>query len=296
MAESDLIISEALLGSSLAPLTTLDAALAAALLTPPPATPRSSSSWGVDSGAASTATAAPQHGSGSDSSSSSPALPALARPVSAALLEQLQTARGLALCPSPAVKQLAAQVGYGRGFARGWRDGWCHAAWLLRVCTPPATLHLHACHTHVHTQVAEATARELSAGARLRELLAGHTPPSTPEGVAALAAAIAAATPFASLAPDVEAARALHAQSCAKAEVAAQLQAVVDEVAAATSIVAVASSSSSSGSGDGGSNGGGQLPLRGYDAERWQQCVGMLEAAADTAKGANVGVTRVGVA
>lgn len=99
-AESDLIIAEALLGSSLGPLTTLAKALAAALL-PVPAQHEGSSSAG-DAGQVDAA------GTGSSSCS---CLPVLARPVSAALLDQLQAARGLATCMSPAVKQLAAQVG-----------------------------------------------------------------------------------------------------------------------------------------------------------------------------------------
>ncbi|WIA08813.1 hypothetical protein OEZ85_008235 [Tetradesmus obliquus] len=98
-AESDLIIAEALLGSSLGPLTTLAEALAAALLLVP-AQHQGSSSAG-DAGQVDAA------GTGSSSCS---CLPVLARPVSAALLDQLQAARGLATCMSPAVKQLAAQV------------------------------------------------------------------------------------------------------------------------------------------------------------------------------------------
>jgi hypothetical protein len=97
-AESDLIIAEALLGSSLGPLTTLAEALAAALL--PPHMQQDASSTG-DAGSAAGA---------STGSSSSSCLPVLARPVSAALLDQLQAARGLATCMSLAVKQLAAQV------------------------------------------------------------------------------------------------------------------------------------------------------------------------------------------
>lgn len=99
-AESDLIIAEALLGSSLSNLTTLDEALAAAFLTP--VLPLHSSSG---------------TGFASAGGSSSSCPPVLVRPVSAALLNQLQTARGLALCPSPAVKKLAAQVSQ-------WEAGW----------------------------------------------------------------------------------------------------------------------------------------------------------------------------
>jgi hypothetical protein len=103
-AESDLIIAEALLGSSLGPLTTLAEALAAALLPPPAQQEAGNSSVGV---------AGAEEAAGAGSSSSS-CLPVLARPVSAALLDQLQAARGLATCMSPAVKQLAAQVGVAR--------------------------------------------------------------------------------------------------------------------------------------------------------------------------------------
>lgn len=178
-------------------------------------------------------------------------------------------------------------------------------------------------------QVADATAAELSAGARLKELLAGRIPPSTPEGVAALAAAIAAAEPFSSLTPDVEAARALHQQSCARAEATAQLQAVVDKVVRLTSRVAMLPGSSTSSGGGGGafagagssgggssaaarSSGGGSssssmaaqdggsstcvlgLPLQGFSVADWQQYVSMLEEAAEPAKDANVSVTKVG--
>jgi len=94
-AESDLIIAEALLGSSLFNLTTLDEALAAAFVTPVPPT-RGSSLPG----------SSPSSAGGSSTS----CLPVLVRPVSTALLNQLQTARGLAVCPSPVVKHLAAQV------------------------------------------------------------------------------------------------------------------------------------------------------------------------------------------
>lgn len=167
-------------------------------------------------------------------------------------------------------------------------------------------------------QVADTTAAELSAGARLREQLAGRIPPSTQEGVAALAAAITAAEPFSSLAPDVEAARALHQQSCARAEVAARLQAVVDKVHRLSSRVAVLPSSSSNSGGGAGptgssstarsSSGGGSsisgeegsaaacvlgLPLQGFSMADWQQYVGMLEAAVEPAKDANVSVTKV---
>jgi hypothetical protein len=100
-AESDLIIAEALLGSSLGPLTTLAEALAAALMPPHMQQDAISSSSTGDAGSAAGASAG---------SSSSSCLPVLARPVSAALLDQLQAARGLATCMSPAVKQLAAQV------------------------------------------------------------------------------------------------------------------------------------------------------------------------------------------
>lgn len=157
---------------------------------------------------------------------------------------------------------------------------------------------------HLSVQVAEYISRELSAGSRLRELLSGHSaPPATQEGVAALAAAIAAAEPFGSLAADVEAARALHRQSCAKAEAAAQLQAVVDEVAALAGRVMAATAGSSgvgsSGSSGAGSSGGGAragvlgLPLIGFGACEWQQHIAVLEAAADAAKDANVSVTKV---
>jgi hypothetical protein len=249
-AESDLLIAEALLGSRLSSLTTLDEALTAAFVTPVPP---------VRSCLLGGAAAMP-------GGSSTSCLPVLVRPVSAALLSELQSARGLAPCPSPAVKQLAAQV-------------------------------------------ADATAAELSAGARLRELLAGRVPPSTQEGVAALAAAITAAEPFSSLAADVEAARELHQQSCARAEVAAQLQAVVDKVLRLTSRVAVAPGSGSGSSGGGAaasaadrassSSADGSsrdnvlgLPLQGFSVADWQQYVAMLEAAVGAAKDANVSVTK----
>jgi hypothetical protein len=93
-ADSDLRIAEALLGRSLGPLTTLSEALAAALL--PSAAQQAA---GISGDTASVG------------SSSSSCLPVLARPVSAALLDELQAARGLATCMSPAMKQLAAQVG-----------------------------------------------------------------------------------------------------------------------------------------------------------------------------------------
>jgi hypothetical protein len=161
-------------------------------------------------------------------------------------------------------------------------------------------------------QVAEATAAELSAGAQLKELLAGRIPPATQEGLAALAAAIAAAEPFASLASDVEAAKELHHLSCARAELAAQLQAVVDRVAHLTSkVTAAPGSSGSSGGGTGhssvggsgvernSSSGGGRqcdalgLPLQGFSMSDWQQHVATLEAAVEPAKDANVSVTKV---
>lgn len=96
-AESDLLIAEALLGSRLSSLTTLDEALTAAFVTPVP--PIRSCLWGGGAAAA------------MPGSSSTSCLPVLVRPVSAALLNELQSARGLAPCPSPTVKQLAAQVG-----------------------------------------------------------------------------------------------------------------------------------------------------------------------------------------
>jgi hypothetical protein len=162
-------------------------------------------------------------------------------------------------------------------------------------------------------QVAEATAAELSAGAQLKELLAGRVPPATQESLAALAAAIAAAKPFASLASDVEAAKELHQQSCARAEVAVQLQTVVDQVARLTSTVTAAPGSSGSsgggavhsiggGSGVERSSGGGArqcddlgLPLQSFSMSDWQQHVATLEAAVEPAKDANVSVTKVGL-
>lgn len=144
-------------------------------------------------------------------------------------------------------------------------------------------------------------------------MLAGRIPPSTQEGVAALAAAITAAEPFSSLAADVEAAKDLHQQSCARAEIAAQLQTVVQQIARLTSRVSVAPGSSGSSGGGaapsdagsgGGSNagrgsssGGGDgvlgLPLQGFSMPDWQQYVAMLEAAVEPAKDANVSVTKV---
>lgn len=99
-AESDLLIAEALLGSRLSSLTTLDEALAAAFVTPVP--PIRS----VLLAASSPAAVMP-------GGSSTSCLPVLVRPVSTALLNELQSARGLAVCPSPVVKQLAAQVRMG---------------------------------------------------------------------------------------------------------------------------------------------------------------------------------------
>jgi hypothetical protein len=181
-------------------------------------------------------------------------VPVLVRPVSTSLLQQLQAARGLAVCPSPAVKRLAAQV-------------------------------------------AEAAAAELSAGARLRELLAVSNLPSTQEGVAALEAAIAAAEPFASLAADVAAVRLLHQQSCTKAEVAAELQAVVEQVVAATRSTRAAAAGingSSSGS-DGGSSSTSEQALTDFSAAAWQEHISRLETAAGAARDANVAVTKVGL-
>lgn len=136
--------------------------------------------------------------------------------------------------------------------------------------------------------------------------------------MAALAAGIAAAEPFSSLATDVDAARELYQQSCARAEVAAQLQTVVDKVSRLTSRVAVTPGSSGAGvAAGGGSSGGGSsvgrgsgsgggrdgdvagdealgLPLQGFSVSDWQQYVAMLEAAVEPAKDANVSVTKVG--
>jgi hypothetical protein len=129
------------------------------------------------------------------------------------------------------------------------------------------------------------------------------------ESVAALAAAIAAAEPFSSLSADVDAARELHQQSCARAEVAEQLQDVVDKVSRLASRVSLApANSSSSGGGaapaDGSSSGGNAgrnsssngvlgLPLQGFSLSEWQQYVARLEAAVEPAKDANVSVTKV---
>lgn len=97
-AESDLLIAEALLGSRLSSLTTLDEGLTAAFVTAVPPIP--SCLLG-----SSPAVATP-------GGSSTSCLPVLVRPVSAALLNELQTARGLAPFRSLTVKQLAAQVGW----------------------------------------------------------------------------------------------------------------------------------------------------------------------------------------
>jgi hypothetical protein len=100
-AESDLLIAEALLGSSLGPVATVAEALSQVLLHPAASCDGSSSGDSIS-------------GTGPDSTctgdSSTVCLPVLARPASAAFLDQLQLARGLAVCPSPSVKQLAAQV------------------------------------------------------------------------------------------------------------------------------------------------------------------------------------------
>lgn len=167
--------------------------------------------------------------------------------------------------------------------------------------------------------MADATERELSAGERLKELLAARSAHSSSEGVAALAAAIAAAVPFSSLAADVAAARALHQQCCQRVEAAGKLQEVVEHVLQLTSKAAAAGGSSSSStcptSNDaagpaaataGGVAAGGRqgaaasaagalaaLPVQGFDAACWERCVALLEAAVEEAKEANVSVLKV---
>ncbi|KAF8072774.1 MAP1D [Scenedesmus sp. PABB004] len=227
-AESDLLIAEALLGACLGPVTTLEEALAAALLDPQ----RDGGAGGADRGS----------GAGG-----LPRPPLLARPVSAALLDQLQAARGLATCPSPAVKALAAQV-------------------------------------------ADATERELSAGARLRELLqAARTSGASAESAAALAEAIAAAQPFASLGADMAAARALHEQASQRAAAAAALQAVVDGVVRRTAASVAAGGAAAPPGEAGGGEALAAPPLQGFDAAAWERGVAALEAAAEAAREAGVG-------
>lgn len=158
-----------------------------------------------------------------------------------------------------------------------------------------------------YLQVADATARELSAGACLKELLAARSTPSSSKGVAALADAIAAAEPFGSLAADVAAARVLHQQCCQRVEAAAKLQGVIDHVLHLTSSI------STSGTGPGaavctaGAAGGvagskdgavvgtlaGLPALQGFEAADWEQCMSMLEAAVEEAKDANINAVRV---
>jgi hypothetical protein len=153
-------------------------------------------------------------------------------------------------------------------------------------------------------QVADATERELSAGLRLKELLAARSAPSSSEAVAALAAAITAAAPFASLAADVAAARALHQQCCQRVEAAGKLQDVVEHVIQLTSSATAANSSNSSAAGGSAgaaaaaagaslASGSMALPLQGFDAACWERCVVMLEAAVEEAKEANVSVLKV---
>eukprot|EP00775_Hariotina_reticulata_P008350 gene8350-8535_t len=242
-AESDLLIAEALLGSSLGPTTTVTEVLSAVLLHPAAARD------GLSPGSSSTS----HTGQGADctggSSTSCP--PVLARPASAALLDQLQLARGLAVCPSPPVKQLAAQV-------------------------------------------ADATARELSAAAKLRELLSSRATLSSPETVTALAEAIAAAAPFSSLAADVEAARLLHQQCCQRAEAAAKLQSVMQQVVDLTSQVCLhpAADAMPTAAGAGSGPAAGDMLFRGFSAADWEAHVLLLERTADDAKDANVCVIK----
>jgi hypothetical protein len=126
-AESDLLIAEALLGTRLSSLTTLDEALTAAFVTPVPPVPscllRSSTAVAMPGG------------------SSSSCLPVLVRPVSAALLNELQTARGLAPSPSPTVKRLAAQV--------GWFDHVSYGLAAVISSNPSVMLALGSCHIGV---------------------------------------------------------------------------------------------------------------------------------------------------
>lgn len=135
-AESDLLIAEALLGSSLGPVTTLADALAAALL-PAAAKPGASGEAGS---AKDTRSEEPNSNVGGSSTS---CLPLLARPVSAALLDQLQAARGLATCTSPAVKQLAAQVSGRLGVT--WQPGCCGALVSMLSSSHSCTTGLAGC-------------------------------------------------------------------------------------------------------------------------------------------------------
>jgi hypothetical protein len=157
-------------------------------------------------------------------------------------------------------------------------------------------LHRYLCAVCV-LQVADATERELSAGARLKELLAARSTPSSSESVAALAAAIAAAGPFSSLAADMATARALHQQCCQRIEAAAKLQDVVEHVLQLASSAAgstAAAGSRDSGAAAAGGAGYAALPLQGFDAACWERCVAMLDAAVEEAKEAHVSVLKVG--
>eukprot|EP00878_Enallax_costatus_P014166 GHUV01014815.1.p1 GENE.GHUV01014815.1~~GHUV01014815.1.p1 ORF type:complete len:1261 (+),score=458.53 GHUV01014815.1:316-4098(+) len=228
-ADSDLVIAEALLGSSLGAFTTLSEALSAALVSSDLAQPAEEP--------------ADKH-----SGSSTSCLPVLARPISSAVLDQLQAARGLAVCPSPPMKLLAAQV-------------------------------------------ADAAARELSAGTRLRSLLNTRPVPTSTDYVAALADATAAARPFSSLAAEVAVGQALHDQCCQKAAVASRLQGVVAQAAQLTCHVTCSSSSTGSEQ-PGCIVNGVELPVLGFDVDSWCRCVAMLESAVEEAKDVNVSIVK----
>lgn len=116
--------------------------------------------------------------------------------------------------------------------------------------------------------------------------------PTSADFIAALEVAIAAAEPFSSLAADVAGARALHAQCCQRAAVATRLQGVVDQAAQLTSRVTYRNTGSDFKQ-DGGIVTGVALPVHGFDVDSWQQCIAVLESAAEEAKHANVSVARV---
>lgn len=147
-------------------------------------------------------------------------------------------------------------------------------------------------------QIADAAARELSAASKLKNVLAIGTAPSSDKGVAALADAIAAGTPFPSLVADVAAARVLHELCCQRAEAANRLQVTIQKVVEQTSrVTAMTCSISVLGSGTseqhtGCEVNGVMLPIQHYDPASWQDCVSVLEAAVEEAKSANVSVVK----
>lgn len=155
---------------------------------------------------------------------------------------------------------------------------------------------MYVCHACWCLQVAEAAARELSAAAKLKEVLASRAAPTNAGGAAALADAIAAAEPFSSLGADVAAARMLHQQCCEKAAAASRLQCVVDQVVQLTSRVSSCSNAASSAADAAGAKGcfvnGVALPVLGFDCSSWERYIATLESAVNEAKDANVNVVK----